>query len=173
MGTPPTARLDLRAGGVGLRPAARGPRALVAAVVALLLAACVAQLVSSYDKDSIDRATEISKSVLTLYQDLLALAPAERTAAVNGTLGKRQGDIETQIRLHLLREQGRPMNDEGVKVATDMLQSWQTFSTSHRTGDETALTDATLNVERGIMERHLRAAFVAEEAKKPSNDSGK
>ena len=34
-----------------------------------------------------------------------------------------------------------------------------------------ALTDATLNVERGILERHLRSAFVAEESKKLAGES--
>jgi len=139
--------------------------------VALLGAGCVS--VSSYDKDSVDRTTEISKSVLSFYQDVLATPPDERKAAVNGSLGKRQGDIESEIRLHLLREQARPMNDESVQIATNLLASWQTFSKIHGEGDATALTDATLTSERGLMERQLGSAFKAEEAKKIATGAAK
>jgi hypothetical protein len=142
----------------------KGSRLVVALLVALSIAACT--FVSAYDQDSVDRTSAISKSVLTFYQDLLAIDLDERKAAVTGEMAKRAGEIETQIRLHLLREQGRHKNDEGIEVASNLLKSWQTFSESHRQGDATSLTDATLNVERTILERHLRSAFVAEEARK-------
>ena len=47
-----------------------------------------------------------------------------------------------------------------------MLESWQAVSENHLKDDASALSNATLDVERGIMERHLRSAFTAEEAKK-------
>jgi hypothetical protein len=147
------------------RPVASAWAARLCVALALLASGC-ATFVSSYDQDSVDRTTAISKSVLSLYQDLLATPAAERKAAVNGTLGKRQGDVETELRLHLLREQARQMNDESIEIAKNLLQSWQTFSKSHREGDATALADATLEIERGTMERQLGAAFKAEEAKK-------
>jgi hypothetical protein len=137
-------------------------RAFVA--LAALLSACV--LVPAYDQASVDRTTEISKSVLTFYQDLLSTGADQRRAAVTGPMSKTQGEIETQMRLHLLREQGRTMNEEAVAIANNLLQSWQTFANSHRVGDATALSDATLNAERSILERHLQSAFQAEEAKK-------
>jgi hypothetical protein len=144
----------------------RHTAALVVAAVALaMLGGCVT-LVSSYDQESVDRTAQISKSVLTLYQQLLSTPPEDRRAAVNGPLAQSIGDIETQMRLHLLREQARDMNSEGATVAENLLKSWLEFSASHRSEDETALSDATLNIERGILERHLRAAFVAEESKK-------
>jgi hypothetical protein len=134
---------------------------------ALLLGGCAVTWVSAYDKESADRTTEISKSVLKLYQDLLATEPSRRKAAVAGAMGPRHGDIETLMRLHLLKEQARgAKNDESIKVAENLLETWQKFSASHRSDDPTALSNATLEVERGILERHLRAAFVAEEAKK-------
>jgi hypothetical protein len=70
------------------------------------------------------------------------------------------------MRLHLLKEQARQKNEDSIKVAENMLESWQKLSLSHRTGDATSLSDASLGVERGIMERYFRSAFVAEEAKK-------
>jgi hypothetical protein len=150
----------------GLRP--WSPTATL--VLALLLGGCVT-FVSSFDQASVDRTNEISKSVLALYQELLAAAPADRPAAMAGPLRAKQGDIETQIRLHVLREQARTPNDEGSTVAGNLLESWQTFSTSHLSGNDTALTDATLNAERQILERHLRSAFVAEESKKLAGNS--
>lgn len=141
-------------------------RVLVLTLVALGLAACSVFLVSAYDKESVDRTTEISKSTLKLYQELLSTAAADRKAAVSGAMRTRHGDVETQMRLHLLKEQARAKNEDSVKVAENLLESWQRFTANHLSSDATALSDATLAVERGILERHLRAAFIAEESKK-------
>lgn len=144
---------------------------LVVSLVACLLCGCAAVALSDYDQESVERTTGISQSILTLYQELLAIEPSERADAVTGALRERHGDIETQIRVHLLREQARANNEEGAQVAGNLLESWREFFANHLSEDETALTDATLNVERGILERHLRAAFVAEESKKLVNAS--
>lgn len=140
--------------------------ALFASLLSLLLTGCAVHWVSAYDKESADRTTEISKSVLKLYQDLLTTPAARRKTAVAGEMGQRHADVETMIRIHLLKEQGRAKNDEGAKIAENLLESWLKFSASHRSDDSTALTDATLNAERTILERHLRSAFTAEEARK-------
>jgi hypothetical protein len=129
--------------------------------------------VSNYDKESVDRATEISKSILKVYQRLFATEPGKRAVAMAGPLGAKHGDVESQIRLHLLREQGRERNIESTKIVGNLLESWQTFTVSHRSTDPSALNDNTLNIERGILERHLRAAFTAEEAKKLGGEGGK
>ena len=133
---------------------------------ALLLSACAVNWVGNCDKDSIDRTTEISKSVLKLYQDLMATSSVKRAAAVAGPIGTAHGNVESLIRLHLLREQARATNSESTTVATNLLKSWQKFTTNHRSTDPSALSDTVLNIERGVLERHLRAAFVSEEAKK-------
>ncbi len=139
---------------------------LASAFFALLLSACAVNWVGNYDKESIDRTTEISKSVLKLYQDLMATPPDKRAAAVAGPIGTVHGNVESLIRLHLLREQARATNTESTTVAGNLLESWQKFTSNHRSADVSALSDTVLNIERGILERHLRAAFVAEEAKK-------
>jgi hypothetical protein len=141
-------------------------RWVVAAALALILGACTTLAVSDFDKESVDRSTEISKAVLKFYQDLTALEPGKRTAAMAGALGAKQGDIDTQMRLHLMREQARSKNADSIDIASNMLASWQKFSASHLSSDNTALNSAVLNIERAEMERHLRAAFKAEEAKK-------
>ncbi|MBT2298983.1 hypothetical protein J7E70_00765 [Variovorax paradoxus] len=142
---------------------------LYSALLGLTLVGCSVMWVSDYDKEAVDRTNEISKSVLKFYQDLTATDASKRAAAIAGPLGKSQGDVESQIRLHLLREQARARNAESSKIATNLLGSWQTFSASHKTGTASALSDATLRVERGILERELRAAFIAEEGKKLGN----
>jgi hypothetical protein len=136
------------------------------ATLSLLLGGCAVMWVSAYDKDAVDRTTEISKAVLKLYQDLLSTEPNRRKASVAGVLGPKHGEIESLMRLHVLKEQARAKNDESAKVAENLLESWGKFSVNHRSEDSTALSDTTLGIERGILERHLRAAFVAEESKK-------
>lgn len=136
------------------------------AFLASLVSGCAVNWVGNYDKESVDRTTEISKSVLRLYQDLIATAPDKRAAAVAGPLSAAQGDVESQIRLHLLREHARAKNTESTRIAGNLLQSWQEFTVNHRSSDTSALSNGVLNEERKILERHLRAAFVAEEAKK-------
>ena len=144
-----------------------------ATVLALIVSGCAVMWVANYDKESVDRTTEISKSILKLYQELIATEPAKRAAAVSGPLGARHGDIESQIRLHLLREQARAKNGESTTIVGNLLESWQKFTANHRSSDPLALTDTQLNIERGVLERHLRAAFVAEEAKKPGGGADK
>lgn len=142
------------------------------AFLGLLVSGCAVSWVGNYDKESVDRTTEISKSVLKLYQDLIATAPDKRAAAVAGPLRTVYGDIESQIRLHLLREQARAKNIESTKIADNLLKSWREFSANHRSNSDAALSDSELASERGILERHLRAAFVAEEAKKLGGSAG-
>lgn len=139
---------------------------LISALLAVALWGCAAIAVSDFDKESVERSTEISKAVLKFYQDLTALEPNKRTAAMAGALGAKQGDIDTQMRLHLMREQARSKNTESIDIASNLLASWQKFSANHLSTDNTALNNAVLNIERMEMERHLRAAFKAEEAKK-------
>ncbi len=146
---------------------------LVSTLLALALYGCAAIAVSDFDKESVERSTEISKAVLKFYQDLTALEPNKRTAAMAGALGAKQGDIDTQMRLHLMREQARSKNTESIDIANNLLTSWQKFSANHLSTDSTALNNAVLNIERMEMERNLRAAFKAEEAKKLVSGSAK
>jgi hypothetical protein len=141
-------------------------RRLVLAFFMLLLTGCSVMWVSNYDKGAADRVTDISKNVIKFYQDAFAVAPDKRASALRTSLASREGDAESLMRLHLLQEEARRKNDESVTVAKNMLASWRTFAVNHRSADKTALSDETLNEERVVMERHLRAAMVAEEAKK-------
>lgn len=135
-------------------------------VLTTLLGGCAVMWVADYDKDSVARTTEISKSVLKVYQDLLSTEVSKRGAAMAGPMAARHGETESLIRVHLLREQARAKNAESTTIVGNLLEAWQKFSANHRSADATALNDVVLGIERGILERHLRAAFVAEEAKK-------
>jgi hypothetical protein len=138
----------------------------VLALITGLLMGCAVSLVSEHDKEAVERSTDISKAVLKFYQDLVAIEPNKRAAALAGPLGAKQGDIDSQMRLHLMREQARTKNAESIDIASNLLTSWQKFTANHLTNDNTALNNVVLNIERMEMERHLRAAFKAEEAKK-------
>ena len=144
---------------------------LAVLVLGLSLAGCSVMWVSNYDKESVDRTTEISKSIIKFYQELMVTDINSRPAAVSRTLGKSQSDVESLIRLHVLREEARTKNIEGATIARNLLRSWEAFSASHRSKDKTALSDETLISERSILERHSRAGFSAEEAKKPGASS--
>ena len=144
----------------------RSSSTLLIWLMAFLVAGCSVMFISPYDSTAVARTEQISKAVLGFYQVLLDTAPAQRKTAFASALGKSQSDVETQMRLHLLREQARAKNEDSIRIATNMLDSWRTFSASHLHGDATALSNETLNIERGIMERHLGSAFKAEEAKK-------
>ena len=54
--------------------------------LSLTLSACSIVLVAPYDEAAVSRITEISKSVLKFYDDLLALPGEKRHAAVTGPL---------------------------------------------------------------------------------------
>jgi hypothetical protein len=141
-------------------------RCLVAGLLLGVLVGCATTL-SPYDKDAIDRTSDVSKAVYKYYQKLFALSDAQRNASALATLQEAEGDVETLMRLHLLREQARVLNDQSIQIATNLLASWQHFATMRKaTNDPTALTLETLGVQRQVLERHLRAALVAEEAKK-------
>lgn len=148
-----------------------GWRQLMMAFALLLLSGCSMLLISAYEKEAADRTTEISRQVIKFYQDTLAVEPEKRKALLSGTMGSREGDVESLMRLHLLKEEARQKNGESIKVAKNMLATWREFSASHRRDDRTALSDGTLELEREILERHLRSAFVAEEAKKMASNN--
>ncbi len=147
---------------------ARAYRCRLCLLLALLLglAGCAVSWVSSYERESVERNSAIAGALLGLYQDLLELEPAQRPAAMKGALGSRHRAIETQMRLHLLREQARPRNEQSIAIAGHLLAAWRNFAAAHRLAQGEALSDAQLEIERGILERHLRAGFVAEEAKR-------
>ena len=83
---------------------------LVVLVLGLSLAGCSVMWVSNYDKESVDRTTEISRSIIKFYQELMATDINARPAAISRTLGKSQSDVESLIRLHALREEARAKN---------------------------------------------------------------
>jgi hypothetical protein len=140
-------------------------RAVSAFLIWWSLTACAVSWISPYSKESSDRITEISRSILGVYQELLLVEQEKRGAALTGSKVK-QGEIETKIRVHLLIEQARARNEDSIRITSNLLSSWQAFAASHQGKDPTALSNATLVAERGILERHLRSALIAEEAKK-------
>jgi hypothetical protein len=147
-------------------------RAVTTLLLWCSLTACAVAWISPYSKDSAERITDISRSILGMYQELLSVEQSKRAAAANGGLKARHGEIETKIRVHLLLEQARARNEDSIRITDNLLSSWQTFGAAHQGKDRAALGDAALSIERGILERHLRSALIAEEAKKLGGPSG-
>lgn len=140
--------------------------AALGAALALLTGGCAVQWVSTFDRDAVVRIDEIARTSLGVYQDLLARPPAARPAAVAGPLAPRYGEVETLMRLHLLRERARTKNAGSIRIAENLLAAWQNFARHQRGGAADALATAVLEVQRMELERHLAAAYEGEEAKK-------
>lgn len=157
----------------GAAAVARLLQRLLAGWALLWLAGCAVYWVSPFEPLSVERTTQISRQVFGFYQQLLSTPPAERAVLAAGPLRERASQIETDIRVHLLLEQARPKNAESVLIIENLLASWSRFAADHLGSDPLALTDATLKAERGILERHLRSALVAEEAKKLGGGAGR
>ncbi len=141
-------------------------RALTLLLLCWSLAACAVSWISPYSKESADRIGELSKSVLGMYQDAFLLDEDKRAEAFKGPYKVRQAEIETRIRLHLLQEEARPNNKSSVRIAGDMLDVWQSQRDALQRADPTARSDVALGIHRRNMNDLLRAALVAEEAKK-------
>lgn len=141
-------------------------RLFASLLVALAVGGCSVFWVSAYDKESVDRTLEISRGILSLFQQLMATDEAERARLVAGPLQPKYGQIDTQIRVHLLRERVKAQNGDSCDAIAALQASWKKFSQAHRSKSADALKDVTLEIERGILERELQAVLQAEEAKK-------
>lgn len=141
-------------------------RAVAALLLSMSLAACAVSWIAPHDKDAADRIDDISRRVLTMYQDLLLVQEPRRAAAVAGAFKVRHAEIETRMRMHLLQEEARNANRQSARIARLMLETWQSKGAALARADPTARSDATLAAHRRDMHDLLKSAIVAEEAKK-------
>ena len=139
--------------------------------LAVLLSGCAVSWITSYNQQSFDRVTDISKSALAVFQSVLSTPVADRKALVNGTLKSKYGDVATSMRVHLLSEQSREKNKDSIEIAQKLLASWEEVIQGHGSGPTDRLSDTALKIERSIVERELASAFKAEEAKKLGGSS--
>lgn len=145
-------------------------RRVAIALLPLAFIAGCASFVAPYDQTSRDRIAAISTDILGLYQEILSTAPSQRRAKVIA-LQPRYDQIETALRVHRLLEEARPQNAESVRIATRLMNTFARFRTAQLSDDRTALTNATLGVQRDELERQLAAALMGEDAKKLANVS--
>jgi hypothetical protein len=143
---------------------------MLLALASVSLGACAGFAVSDFDQASADRTVALSRNIYAAYQELLSTPADKREALVSGDFAKQVDAITTGLRVHLLQEQARPRNKESAVIAADLLTSWEKFSTQQRAHKQPDhLADITLQIERTILTRELRAALVAEQAKKPGS----
>ena len=151
-----------------------------AALVATLLAGCVTW-VASYDKDGVDRITELSKSSLAVYQSLVDTKLANRGDAFSTKFAKNWSAVEIHTRVHLVFEQSREKNSGSIDAANQLLEFWAASKQqycraatdkdseacgSSASSEEQAMSDFVLRRDRTTLERILGAMVKAEEAKK-------
>jgi hypothetical protein len=133
---------------------------MVAAAILLLTAGCAITLISDYDKKSVDDITEIAADVFTFYDHLLETPEAKRRYKPNS---QTYGDIDTKIRVYLMRQEGRPLNSESVDIAKTILSEWETTRERHRRSD--VYTSFLVVTHRDRYQRLFTAALNAEKAK--------
>ncbi|KFI33511.1 hypothetical protein CG51_13115 [Haematobacter missouriensis] len=132
--------------------------------LSLALAGCAPQL-ALYDAGTVDRAADLATLTIGIYQDLLILPPSERAAAVE-RLRPRYAEVETRLRVQLLREESRVANATSAVAARELLILWQKASAGQLRGDPAALSSATLLTYRDRIERLFRTLLSAEESKR-------
>ena len=132
-------------------------------LLTLMLAGCSFNLIAPYSQSSADRILFASRSALIFYQDLLAAPPGDRPEMVMGPKNQEYQDVETQLRVHLIAEKARQQNEEGVRVAENLLSLWQSLQDEKQPD---RLSDGVLKIKRINMEDAFVAALAAEEGRK-------
>ncbi len=99
-------------------------RAWLALLVAVAVAGC-ASYVPPFDQAGVTRITELSKKSLSVYQTLLDAKVGARPDALTGSLAKSVGDLQTEIRVHLVFEQAREKNSGSIAAAKELSEFWE------------------------------------------------
>lgn len=134
-------------------------RLTLALALTLFASACAhIQLVADYDEATMNETIRVGRRVDVFYGTLVELEPAQRTYA---PFAKDYIDIGADIRSLVRRNAARPLNDESLKISSDILGFWQAYQKKHKTAN--AYPDARLDQLR--FDRLFTAAVSAEAAK--------
>lgn len=135
----------------------------------ILLQGCAVHLVADYDQQSEDRLIASYEKICRFYDDLSSTAPQDRSYAA---FTEGYAEIDTDLRVLLLRQRGRTKNEESVKIITKILEAWtstrerhQRYSSEPERADN-QYPDSAIRLDRTQFDAHFEAAVVAERAKK-------
>ena len=149
---------------------ATAPRAVLATAAVLLVAAALAgclQLVAPYDDQTGREIFAAARSVDQFYGELLeARTDARRYAKV----ADRYVQIETELRAVVLRNEVRPLNEDSVEIARNILTLWIQAKDRHRTQD--GYEPGAARLDRDRFARMFRYALSAERLKPGGEGAG-
>jgi hypothetical protein len=81
--------------------------------------------VPPFDQAGVIRITELSKKSLSVYETLLDAKVGARPDALTGSLAKSVGDLQTEIRVHLVFERAREKNFGSIAAAKELFEFWE------------------------------------------------
>jgi hypothetical protein len=145
----------------------RAAGALLSLVI--LLQGCAVHLVADYDQQSEDRLITSYEKICRFYDDLSSATPEAR--AYEG-FRERYPEIDTDLRVLLLRQKVRAKNDESVQITAKILEAWEVTRDRHarysidpdRANDP--YPESLIRFDRAQFDAHFQAAVAAERAKK-------
>ena len=134
-------------------------------VLASVLSGCAIKLVADYDEKTEQDVTALSAQVIGFYDQLLEKKSDERTY---DAAAATYGDIETKMRVLLLRQQVRPLNQESEKQVGLMLEEWERVRALHK--GKQSYPDVLIRTHRRNFERYFVAILRAEKARQFAAD---
>ena len=143
--------------------ASRAVLATAAVLLAATLAGCL-QLVAPYDDQTEREIFAAARTVDQFYGELLeARADARRYAR----FADRYVQIETELRALVLRNEVRPLNEDSVEIARNILTLWTQAKDRHQKRD--GYEPGAARLDRDRFARMFRYALAAERLK-PGGD---
>ena len=141
-------------------------KVVVITLFAGLLVSCAGvKFVADYDAEAAKAITETSSDVFAFYDRMIetkAKAGGNKMAYVG--FNEDWGEIETRIRVLVVREESRPLNSESQRSARTILGFGQKYREHHQKTDDYAA--ALLPIHRDRFQRLFTASLVAERAKR-------
>ena len=121
---------------------------------------CHVQLVADYDQATVDSIINTFKQIDNFYVDLLNTPAAERKYEKSSNM---YNIIESDLRVLLLKNSVRPLNEESTQMTQNILDLWIKYRNAHKEND--GYKDALLNLHRERFYEMFSAMLKAEKVK--------
>ena len=133
------------------------------AAIALLLVATLPgclQLVAPYDDQTERETFTAARAVDLFYGEILEARPDARSYA---KFSERYVQLEAELRGLVLRNEVRPLNEDSVEIARNILTLWQQAKDRHQKSD--GYENGAARLDRDRFARLFRYALTAERSK--------
>ncbi len=131
--------------------------------ILFLQTGCRVQLIADYDASAAQDIIHTYKEVDHFYQTM------EEVDSTNRTYDRFAGaydSIESDLRVLVLKNAVRPLNQESTKIAENILSLWQKYRDAHKKNN--SYKDALILLHRDRFFENFKAMLVAEQAKPKS-----